>query len=281
VSRQGKGTSGKKSAYSSVAAEEFWSNRLRSTDSLAAVLTYDAPAAANEAYDRWERQTLLRLLPKSLKGRKALDIGCGIGRITELLARWGADVTALDVALKMLQFCSAAAQQGKFKSKVEYICASAEAIPCGDRQFDIITCFGVLEHLPDMVRRACIAECARVLKPGGRLYLVVNNKDNLMLKLRKRNKTKAKGYHFELVGLDWVEKVCADWNLSVKLRAANLRYALVHYGMLFNGKSEFLSQRELKSLFDAAVKLDLRQPLPVPLYRVMASHFFMEVRRKK
>jgi 2-polyprenyl-3-methyl-5-hydroxy-6-metoxy-1,4-benzoquinol methylase len=99
--------------YDPAEAERFWTSRLKSTNPLAAVLTYDAPAEANQAYDLWERESLIRLLDRPIKGKMALDIGCGTGRIALTLAKKGANVTALDLSSAMLEFCSNEARKAK------------------------------------------------------------------------------------------------------------------------------------------------------------------------
>jgi 2-polyprenyl-3-methyl-5-hydroxy-6-metoxy-1,4-benzoquinol methylase len=47
--------------------------------------------------------SILRKLVKDWQGKNILEIGCGTGRITEVLARWGAEVTATDISEEMLQ----------------------------------------------------------------------------------------------------------------------------------------------------------------------------------
>lgn len=55
--------------------------------------------------------SILQSLVQDWQDKKVLEIGCGTGRITEVLARWGADVTATDISEEMLKvaqtrFCS-------------------------------------------------------------------------------------------------------------------------------------------------------------------------------
>jgi len=84
------------------------------------------PAESNEAdyrlytesagrYDRvrfggwagqWGHQRqveILRTLADDWRGKRVLEIGCGTGRITEMLVRWGANVTASDITTEMLE----------------------------------------------------------------------------------------------------------------------------------------------------------------------------------
>lgn len=267
--------------YDTAAAEDYWTKRLRCTDPLSAVLTYDAPAEVNRAYDIWERQTLLRLLKPAVKGRRALDIGCGTGRIALMLAAEGATVTAVDVSKAMLDCCLGEARRRRVKSRVKCVHSPAHAIPCPSDHFDIITCFGLLEHLPEAIRRTCLVEAARVLKPTGTMYIVVNNKDNFFLKKKYRLKQQEpRGYFATLVGLDWLKRICRKQNLSLILQAANPFYGLAHYYLIPHRDLIALSRKESATLFRLAVELDLQRPLGGPLYKRLASHFMVEIAYK-
>jgi 2-polyprenyl-3-methyl-5-hydroxy-6-metoxy-1,4-benzoquinol methylase len=267
--------------YDVAAAEDYWTKRLRCTDPLSAVLTYDAPAEANRAYDIWERQTLLRLLKPPVKGKRALDIGCGTGRIALMLAAEGAAVTAVDVSKAMLDYCLRKARRWRVKSRVKCVHSPAHDIPCPSCHFDIITCFGLLEHLPEAIRRSCLAEAVRVLKPTGRLFLVVNNRDNFFLKQKYRLKQQdSRGYFATLVGLDWLKRICRKQNLSLTLQAANPFYGLAHYHLMPHRDLIALSRKDSVALFRLAVELDLQRPLVASLYKRLASHFMVEIADK-
>ncbi len=257
---------------------KYWSARLRLRDPLAAVLTFDAPPEVNRAYDAWERTTLLRLLKRPLRGKTVLDIGCGTGRLSLMLAQRRATVTGLDVSPAMLDFCAAEAKRRRLRNRLELICAPAHNIPCPSRKFDIVVCFGLLEHLPESKRRACLAEAARVLSYRGRLYLVVNNGNNPFLKRKYRTSKRApQGRHVSLVGLRWLTGVCRDLRLKATLRAANPFYGLAHYLLLPHQRQLRLSSEDISVIFDLATELDLRQPLHEPLSRPFASHFVVEL----
>jgi ubiquinone/menaquinone biosynthesis C-methylase UbiE len=58
------------------------------------------------------------------------------------------------------------------RSRTAFVVGKAEAIPAPDNSQDAITGIFLFHELPPQVRRAVLAECARVLKPGGRLVLV-------------------------------------------------------------------------------------------------------------
>ena len=266
--------------YDTEAAGRFWNQRLKSTDPLAAVLTYNAPASLNRAYDAWETKSLIRLLPKRVKGASAFDIGCGIGRLTVLLAEAGVQVTALDLSPAMLARCRARARRKGTASRVTTVCGSAHDLAAVDGKFDLITCFGLLEHLPPRQRRSCLTEAFARLKKRGRMFVVVNNKDNVFLKTGYRlKKQKPDGYYVSLVGLDWLEQACAREKMSLTLKAANPFYSLVHYHVLPNRKLLGVTDRKLAALCKQACELDLAHPIDGPLPEKLASHFLVEIRR--
>ena len=57
----------------------------------------------------------------------------------------------------------------------------AESLPYRDDSFDLVVCLGLLEHLPAESRSRTLAELARVLRPSGRLALVLNNASSRFL----------------------------------------------------------------------------------------------------
>lgn len=107
-----------------------------------------------------------------------LDLGCGEGRHSHAL-QWHlsklprATIVGLDLSLVDLQ---TARRKGAdfFKSQepaAHYTCASAYQLPFNDATFDAVIFSEVLEHLAD--DDAALSEAARILKPGGFLYLSV------------------------------------------------------------------------------------------------------------
>jgi SAM-dependent methyltransferase len=100
-------------------------------------------------------------------GERILDVATGTGWSARNVARAGAQVTAVDIALELLQ----AAQElsGDCTPPIDYRLADAEALPYGDGQFDkVISTFGVM-FAADHARAA--RELGRVCRKGGRLCL--------------------------------------------------------------------------------------------------------------
>jgi len=266
--------------YSVSAAGQFWSQRVRSADPLSAVLSYGAPKELNQLYDLWERGALARVLPPKLHGKQTLDIGAGIGRVSIMLAKMGAGVTSVDISREMLRRLANRAQTAGVKGRITLLQGASHEIPLASRTFDIVTCFGLLEHLPEEIRTATIREAARLVKRFGRIYLVVNNIDNPFL---SRNyplkRQRPDGYFVSLVGLKWLRSACRKARLTLKVRAANPWYGLVHYHLYPYLKELALSRREFKQICELALRLDREGVLPPEAQRIFASHFLVELRR--
>jgi 2-polyprenyl-6-hydroxyphenyl methylase / 3-demethylubiquinone-9 3-methyltransferase len=102
-----------------------------------------------------------------VKGKRAIDIGCGGGLVSEGLARLGAQVTGVDMATKALAVARLHALEANVI--VDYREATAEAMAAEiPEQFDIVTCLEMLEHVPDPA--SVVAACAKLAKAGATLY---------------------------------------------------------------------------------------------------------------
>ena len=113
------------------------------------------------------RITLIDQTSGGVKGKRAIDIGCGGGLVSEGLARMGAQVTGVDMATKALAVAKLHALEANVV--VDYREATAEAM-AGEspEQFDVVTCLEMLEHVPDPA--SVVAACAKLAKPGATLY---------------------------------------------------------------------------------------------------------------
>ncbi len=268
-------------SYDPTAAEDFWTRRLESTDPMSAVLTYDADPELNRAYDRWEIENLLRLLPRKTEGKRALDLGCGVGRIAVALARADLQVTALDVSAAMLATCRRRASRQKVLSRVKLVHGSASDLAEDGPLFDIITCFGLLEHLPESQRRQCLERACHRLKRRGKMLVVVNNSENALLKPRYPLKEQRDdGYFVGLVGMKWLRQIAGRLNMTVTMRSANAFYALAHYLLAPQRKALGVTKRDLRDVCRLASQLDLEHPLNGPIPDRLASHFMVELRHK-
>ena len=106
------------------------------------------------------------------------DAGCGSGKFAAGIARLGARrVIGLDIGERGLAFAREQAKKVPYGDRLEYHHGSAYDLPLEDASVDMVWSNGVV-HLTDNYD-GCIADFARVIKPGGRLYLYVNGRFGL------------------------------------------------------------------------------------------------------
>ena len=97
-------------------------------------------------------------------GRKAVDVGCGGGILTEALRRHGAEVTGIDMAEAALAV--ARLHLAESGLDIEYRKCTAEQLAAEQpERYELLTCLEMLEHVPDP--GSVVAACERLLKPGG------------------------------------------------------------------------------------------------------------------
>lgn len=102
-----------------------------------------------------------------VKGKRAIDIGCGGGLVSEGLARMGAQVTGIDMATKALAVAKLHALESNAVVNYREITAEAMADEAAG-QFDVVTCLEMLEHVPDPA--SVVAACAQLAKPGAHVF---------------------------------------------------------------------------------------------------------------
>ena len=113
-------------------------------------------------------------------GKKVLDVGCGNGYVLGKYAQCGTHVYGVDITRTSIELC---------KRRFEYLgrrghfyIANAEELPFGNETFDCACSMGVLHHTPDI--KKAIGEIFRVLKPGGRLILMVYHRNSALYRFK-------------------------------------------------------------------------------------------------
>jgi ubiquinone/menaquinone biosynthesis C-methylase UbiE len=109
----------------------------------------------------------------SWRGKKVLEIGCGIGTDTINFARYGAEVTAVDLSAKSIEVASQRARVFGLEDRVRFFQANAEhlAETLPEETYDLVYSFGVIHHTPHPDR--VLEQIRKYVKPGGTLKVMV------------------------------------------------------------------------------------------------------------
>ena len=133
------------------------------------------------------------------KGLTLLDIGCGGGLLSEPMARLGFSVTGIDPAEKNVK--TAAAHAAETGLAIDYRAETAETLEHDGESFDAVLNMEVVEHVADPA--AFLKTCAKLVKPGGIMFVATMNKTFKSLALAK--------FAAEYI-LGWVPRGTHDWN---------------------------------------------------------------------
>jgi ubiquinone/menaquinone biosynthesis C-methylase UbiE len=120
--------------------------------------------------DHLNTPAFFELLP-DVRGLSGLDVGCGEGHNTRLLAARGARVAAIDISDVFIRY--AREEEAREPRDIDYRVASALGLPFGDSTFDFVVAFMSLMDMPDHDR--ALAEAYRVLTPGGFLQFSIEH----------------------------------------------------------------------------------------------------------
>lgn len=118
---------------------------------------------AREYYRRY-----VHFVTQQLPSRPAriLDVGCGAGWSTLMMREAGHDATGLDLH-------SSDRVEVRAVADVPYTQGDAQHLPFADQTFDAVAMYQVLEHVPEP--DLALRECVRVLRRGGRLFVIGPN----------------------------------------------------------------------------------------------------------
>ncbi|HKB89284.1 MAG TPA: methyltransferase domain-containing protein, partial [Opitutaceae bacterium] len=195
------------------------------TDIAAVVSGSDFHSFMKERYvpGTWSELALYEHFPRYLLAdrlafqKTVLDLGCGTGYGTAMLARAGAaSVIGLDIDQSTIEW----AQRAHHEKNLSFCARTDLGAGFAPESFDLITCFEMIEHVTEPIQRATIASIAGLLKKNG--ILLISTPNPAVTKLYGENP-----FHLremikeEFVGL-----------LSEHFQHVQLNYQFIHAGAL-------------------------------------------------
>jgi 2-polyprenyl-6-hydroxyphenyl methylase/3-demethylubiquinone-9 3-methyltransferase len=118
---------------------------------------------------------------RPFEGLKLLDIGCGGGLLAEPMTRLGFAVTGADASEKNVK--TAMTHAAASGLGIDYRVTTAESLAEAGLQFDVVLNMEVVEHVADLP--GYLNACARLVKPGGLMFVATLNKTLKSLALAK------------------------------------------------------------------------------------------------
>ena len=131
------------------------------------------------AYDQGVQTAFRDVLPALVEDlfadiagvRRGLDVGCGPGQFTILIAERvpGAEIWGIDLAPTMIALARRHAAASSAAARLHFEVADVAQLPFPDGQFDAVLSSGSIKHWPDQL--GGLREIHRVLAPGGRTFI--------------------------------------------------------------------------------------------------------------
>lgn len=115
---------------------------------------------------------------ENYRGKKVLEIGCGMGCMSGHWATHEADITAIDLNPVAIEKTTRRFELFGLKGDIREV--DAETLPFPDDSFDLVYSWGVIHHTPGIQQAS--REMFRVLRPGGRLALMLYNRNSILYK---------------------------------------------------------------------------------------------------
>jgi 2-polyprenyl-3-methyl-5-hydroxy-6-metoxy-1,4-benzoquinol methylase len=131
-----------------------WSSEARFFDELAEKIAANLQpldlrtvARYSEPEHPWFNKEFRFQLLGDLRGKHVLDVGCGEGSNSMLMAKYGARVTGVDISPGSIGVCKQRARLEGVESQTQFLCSPLEAVSLPEETFDIIWGDGILHHL--------------------------------------------------------------------------------------------------------------------------------------
>lgn len=147
--------------------EEYYAAERRKWDQLAAARTDESLHVRDADFLAYCARVLtmdgIGEFVGDVRDREVLELGCGMGELTTLLARGGARVTAIDISEQSVAVARRRAMLHGVEDRCTFVVGVAEELPFADESFDLVVGKAVLHHLDPVV---AVGELERVMRPG-------------------------------------------------------------------------------------------------------------------
>lgn len=166
---------------------EYWNSHLNCTQFLGPV---SAQVGSDEFYDTLQatlfdrytyKKALLAEFARGHHGETLLEIGCGLGLELGYLGQHGFDVTGIDLAPAAAEL--AGRHLNRLKVTGRTLVQNVEMLEFPDHSFDAIYSSGVIQHTPNIYK--AIKQMMRVLRPGGRMLIILYHRHSWFYLLHK------------------------------------------------------------------------------------------------
>jgi 2-polyprenyl-3-methyl-5-hydroxy-6-metoxy-1,4-benzoquinol methylase len=143
---------------------------------------------------------------EAARGKRVLDLACGSGYGCAILSDVAASVVGVDLDAAALVEC---ARRHRLPN-VRFVAGDARAVPLASGQFDLVTSFETIEHLPERDVDTYLDELHRLLVPGGRLLISTPDRDSYSLGGRTGNPF----HFFEFTRAEFAERLSRRFELA-------------------------------------------------------------------
>jgi ubiquinone/menaquinone biosynthesis C-methylase UbiE len=138
---------------------------------------YDSHLANDTYHEKVIMPRLFRMLGE-IERKDILDLACGQGHVSRVLMKGGARVTGVDISSELITLAKAENDREKFKDgklqSITYFASPSHKLEMlKDESVDIIICVLAIQNIEKVSET--FAECSRVLRKEGRLFIVMNH----------------------------------------------------------------------------------------------------------
>ncbi len=198
----------------------------------------------------YERPSLLALLP-ALRGKRLLDLGCGSGEYSEYFLEQGAEVTALDISVEMIEI-----MRERFGGRLKcYEHDFSLGLPHEESDsFDVVVSALAIHYIKDLGR--LFSDIGRVLKRGGQFVFSTHHP------MQDFNSSVSGNYFdTELLTQEW-DTIGRPVQVSFYRRPLEqLMASIVESGLVVTGVSEGKPRKDIERIDPAVYERLSKRPL--------------------